>query len=427
MVSLADMQLPPHDSQAEMWLLCCILLDPDVYYEISEIGINPLDFYEEENVLVYAAMKKLMTKGSKLDIITLADTLTRAKKFDEMWGNDYLYELSTVVLTTAPAKEYAKIIKRDSRLRMLIRVCKEAIAKCYDMGDVTEIIPAFREILSEDVIDSPTTDFADSYLEFYDQMGEVDERICVTGLDWVDRFIGGLYKWNLIILGARPSVGKTMMMINMMIHAAEQSKRVLCISLEMTWRAMTKRIVSHQTGMSKAELEDKTKKETMAERINNITFQAELIKITERSMTLDDILLTIEKEHIMNWLDVVFIDYLQIISIGRGSNKNDVYGEMTRELRQIAKRLGIAIVILSQLNRKADWVNDAPKLSHLRDSGAIESDADVVLLLHRKFWEWTQDLQVIIAKNREGEAWSTLNYECSLRAGQIIPDKYEVW
>lgn len=428
MVSIEDIKLPPHNIDSEKWVLWSILLDNEVMYFMDSVQLKPEDFYQKEHQGIFEAIMTLWHKRKTIDVITLADELQKSNLLEQIWNQDYLYELASFVVTTAVAPEYAKIVKEKSILRAILKVTQQIAGDVYDQAEVTEILDKIEKRIFE-LTQVNTSEWLvhirdilerriEEYMAIIDDPTILD-KWKVNAWFWsLDKLTWWFKPWELIILAARPSMGKTAFALNLATNAAlKQKKTVAIFSLEMGSEQISDRITSL---VSEVHLH-KMHKWLMDQEDFGKMWEA-LEKFNECKIFIDDISwswlaemksklrkLKIEKGS----LDLVIIDYLQLMAWSKvfAWNRVQEISEISRGLKEMARELKIPVIALSQLSRAVEWRPDKrPQLSDLRESWAIEQDADMVMMLYREEYydvdtdkKWLAD--VFIRKNRNGPTW----------------------
>ncbi|MBN2039056.1 MAG: replicative DNA helicase [Spirochaetes bacterium] len=414
--------LPPQDLEAEASCLASVLLSKDALVRISSI-LDADDFYLDKHKIIYEAILELEKKSTPIDLLTLKQRLSDKQLFDTIGGDQALLELYQSVSTSANAEFYAGRIKELSLRRKIIHVCTEVIEKCYDKSkDTEELIDEVESDIFKVTERRITSDFMSIEAVMDDTMKNVravyETKLPVTGIatgfNDLDYLLTGLHESELIILAARPAMGKTSLALNMANHIALKERApVLFFSLEMPATQLGMRLLCIESMVD-------------SQKVRTGRFNSdELGKLTEVSgefsrspMYIDDTPnLTVMqlrtkarrmKQQIGGELGVVIIDYLQLITGSRGLDRHLQVAEITRSLKQIARELTVPVIAISQLSRAVEnRTNQRPQLSDLRESGSIEQDADVVLFIYREDkvdpdTEKKGIAEVVIAKQRNG-------------------------
>lgn len=424
MVDIADLRLPPHHLDAEKSLLSCIFLDNDVMYVVESVGLVAPDFYQKEFQTVMNAMSELWTTRKTIDVVTVSNVLQKWDALDMIGGIDYLYEISSYAVTASAAGEYAKIVKEKAILRNVLKTCQAISWDVYEQ----EPVPNILEKIEKRIFDLTQVHISDTlrhikdilnarvedYMDIVDNPHKLDEQKINSHFTELDGLLGGFRGGDLAILAARPSMWKTAFAINMMINAAIQSKKSVCLfSLEMWAEQITDRILSLVSNIPmykivKGELTDEDFA-LLWESLDTLS-SAQLYIDDIGGITVQEMRSKLRRTIIEKWpLDLVVIDYLQLMSDPRYiGNKVQEVGEISKGLKSLAKELKVPIIALSQLSRNVEQRADRkPQLSDLRESGAIEQDADSVMMLYREdYYDPYTDKKwyasVFIRKNRNG-------------------------
>ncbi|MBP3376274.1 MAG: replicative DNA helicase [Clostridia bacterium] len=412
----------PFSLIAEQSLLGSVLIDPDAFNEIADI-VSSTDFYITEHTQIYLAMHELFLTNSEIDIVTLIDTLVRKGIYDKSGGEDYIRTLSQVVPNALNVKDYAKIVKEKSILRSLIQVCGDISDVAYrEHESTTHIIDYAENKIFEIAQGRDTKNFRhirDVLTSVYENLQALSTNAesvqgTKTGFSGLDSVLAGMGKSDLILVGARPGMGKTSFTLNIGTNVAIQTKKKVCIfSLEMSSEQLVSRILSSEamidsyamrSGNLKPEEWDK-----LAEAASRLAGSDILIDDTS-GITVTEMKAKLRR---VDNLGLVIVDYLQLMQSDRRSdNRVQEVGDISRAMKIMAKELMVPVICCAQLSRGPEQRNTKkPMLSDLRDSGAIEQDADVVMFLYRDEYYKTDEApvendgnicEVIIAKNRHG-------------------------
>lgn len=426
MVSINDIKLPPHHVDAEKWTIAWVLMDNEMMYVYESMGLHSSDFYTRAHNSIYEAMSHLWGSRTVIDAVTLSNELGKMKVLDAVGGVDYLYELSTHVLSTSHCPEYAQIVKEKATLRKVLSTSQSIIGDVYDQKDTIDIL----ESIEKRIFDLTQVNISDrvrhisdilnqrveQYTAIVDDPEKANEGKTFSLYAKLDEALGGFKPGELIILAARPAMGKTAFSLNLLMNAAiQQQKTVALFSLEMPAEQIVDRILSTLARipinkLSKGHIDDGD-----FARIGDAMSQLEWTDIyidDKGAVTIATLRSKLRRLKVEKWqLDLVVIDYLQLMS-GAWSkfagNRVMEISEISRSLKEMAKELGAPIIALSQLSRKVeDTIDKMPQLSHLRDSWSIEQDADSVLMLHREeYYDPDTDRKgatdILIRKNRNG-------------------------
>jgi len=416
---MTEKQLPPHDQRAEMAVVGALMIDPDAYLDIRPI-LEPDDFYIVKNGWVYEAMIALRDRDVPLDFVTLCEELERAGRLEEIGGSAYLAKLFNETPTSVHAKYYAKVVQRKAIRRRLIRAAARVTQLAYDEGqELDELIrTAPMAMLKAQRDETAATDAYGLMSRLMDvasewsanplQPGEV--RGLSTGIRPLDLATGGLES-GLYLLAARPSMGKTALALQIASNIAEAGGRVLFVSLEMTEEQIGFRLTS---SLARVEL-DKIKRGTASseEYARWVGAMGDIstwpLVIVTGSMSASQIRAIVQREQITSDVAAVFVDGFWLLSgAKRAENRNLELGAMSRELKLAADDLRVPIMAVHQLSRGVEQRADKrPMLADLRESGRLEEDADMVLMLYRDGYYDPHSpdanvMEVWIRKNRLG-------------------------
>ncbi len=420
-------KIPPHDLEAEQAVLGSMLTDKDAV--ISAIEVLKVDsFYRDDNKVIYEAILNLYNRLEPIDIITLKDELLSLGKFEQVGGLEYLASLPDKVPTTANVDKYIKIVEEKSLLRNLIKTANEIIDLGYDPTEDVENIMDRSEKKIFDIMQNKSqkgyTPIKDVLVESFTQLEELYNRKqhitgVPTGFTELDYKTAGLHPSDLVLIAARPAMGKTAFALNIATNAAIKANTpVVIFSLEMSKEQMVNRILcseamvdSNKVRTGKLDEDDWVK---LASSIGPLS-EAPIYIDDTPGISIMEIRAKCRKLKLEKDIGLVIIDYLQLV---QGSNKKvgsreQEISEISRSLKILAKEIGVPVVALSQLSRAVEQRPDhRPMLSDLRESGAIEQDSDIVMFLYRddyynKESEKKDIAEVIIAKHRGGSTGTT--------------------
>ncbi len=416
-------KVPPHDLEAEQAIIGSMLTDKDAVISSIEV-LKEEDFYREDNKAIYSAILNLYNRAEPIDIITVKSELEAMGKFEQIGGLEYLAELPEKVPTTANASKYIKIVEEKSTLRRLIKTANEIIELGYNpTEEVEDIMEGAEKKIFNIMQDKGEKSYAplkDVLVDSFTQLEELYNRKqhitgVPTGFTELDYKTAGLHGSELILIAARPAMGKTAFALNIATNAAVRAKvPVAVFSLEMSKEQLVNRILcsesmvdSNKVRTGKLEENDWTK---LAETIGPLS-EAEIYIDDTPGISVMEIRAKCRKLKLEKNIGMVVIDYLQLVQGSnnrRGGSREQEISEISRSLKILAKELGVPVIALSQLSRAAEQRPDhRPMLSDLRESGAIEQDADIVMFLYRDDY-YNQDsekkdiAEVIIAKHRGG-------------------------
>jgi len=417
-------RIPPHSDDAERSVLGSVLIDKEIYFKVSEF-IKTEDFYTKSHQEIFAAMTELHNADAPIDVVTVAETLQRRKTLDACGGRSYLADLSSEVPTTANAVQYAKIIAEKSIYRKLIKAGSEIVECSFDEKQDSQIVLDKSEEMIFNISKTrQTRDFVKIQNVLVKNIEDIKEAEkmggqipgVASGFTKLDYMTAGFQKSDLIILAARPSMGKTAFALNIAQNVAlKGGKRVAIFSVEMSEESLGLRLLSMESRVESKKLRNGTLNEDEWESVRDAVerFQkADIIIDATPNIGVMEVRNKCRRMNAEKHIDLIVIDYLQIMSSeGRSDNRVDEVRKMTQSLKQLAREMECPVLCLSQLSRgseKRQGEDKRPMLSDLRDSGSIEQDADVVMFLHREDYyhrdrEPDNVCEVIIAKQRQGE------------------------
>ncbi|MBM3939619.1 MAG: replicative DNA helicase [SAR202 cluster bacterium] len=435
-------KLPPHDVDAEEAVVGSLLIDGESIGRVAPI-VHADDFYRERNRWCYDACLALYQRGETINQITVTHELTLRERLQDVGGPAYLSHLVSVVPTSVHIEHYARIVNRTATMRRLIQVAGDIASIGYaGAADVDAALGQAEDMLfrirnTHSVQDFVTVrEVLDKYLEQTSALeGGVDVALqpIQSGFTDIDRALGGLQRGDLVILAARPSLGKSTLAMNIAQNAAKDGATVAVFSLEMSRDQLAYRLLCATAEVDMQQLRLSTmgilNEATMSRVMAAIGELSDLrIYLNDASLqTVANIRSMVRRLHVERGVDLIIVDYLQLISgSGRGENRVAELGEITRSLKGMAREMNVPVIALSQLSRAIEQRPDHfPQLSDLRESGSIEQDADVVAFIHREDrfvtqeqWEqknptapYPENLaQLVIAKNRHGATTSVSLY-----------------
>lgn len=419
-------RIPPQDIEAEKSLLGAIMISDNILPEILTI-LKPDDFYEERHKLIFTAMCNLYDAHRPVDLLTLTAELKAMKKVKDVGGAPYLTELSTFVPAASHAKAYAEIVEKTSTRRRLIKAASEIANKAFeDDSNVGDLIGSAEKELfevSDKVVKSDYVPIDDLLADAFERIGELQRnrnklRGLKTGFRDLDKKTAGLQKGDLIIVGARPAMGKTTFAQNLTYNIATMNGKtgVLFFSMEMSASEIVDRIVSDVSGVDNWKIRTGNISDEEFSRIRDAMGEMDELPIyidDTSSMTVTELRNKARRAVHDHNIGIIIVDYLQLIqgSDRYKGNRVQEVTEVSRGLKILARELNIPVVALAQLSRNVTGRdNPRPLLSDLRDSGSIEQDADLVMFLHRPDYYKTNDdnyedthiTELIIAKHRHG-------------------------
>lgn len=414
-------KVPPHDIEAEQAVIGSMLTDQEAVYAAIE-RLKPEDFYGEDNKQIYTAILNIYNKAEPIDIITLKAELSSMGKLDAVGGLEYIVELPEKVPTTANVDRYIKIVEEKSLLRNLIRAANEILSSGYAQEDDVENIVDHAEKKIFDVMQKKSqkgyTTIKDVLVESFTKLEELyNQKEHITGVPTgfaeLDKKTAGLHGSELILIAARPAMGKSAFALNIGSYAATRANVPVAIfSLEMSKEQVGNRILCSEAlvdsnNVRTGELNDEELGK-LAETSGELS-QAPIYIDDTPGISVMEIRAKCRKLKLEKNIGLVIIDYLQLIQgSGKTSSREQEIAEISRSLKILAKEIEVPVIALSQLSRAVEARPDhRPMLSDLRESGSIEQDADIVMFLYRDDYynedsEKKNIAEVIIAKQRAG-------------------------
>lgn len=450
MVSIEDIKLPPHHIEAEKATISAVFMENDILFVFDGLPLLADDFYQKEHILIYEGIHQLWLARKTIDVLTLSDQLQKMWYLDIIGWTDYLFELAHFLVSIQGAQDYARIVKEKSILRRILRTSQWIIGDVYDQKDTLDIIDS----IEKKIFDLTQINISDStmhikdilnkridvYMEIVDNPEKINENKVQTKYQNLDKTLGWMKPGELIILAARPSMWKTAFALNLLANASvQQGKTCVFFSLEMWADQIVDRVLSLIAGIPMSKI-------TKWALDNNDFAQLwdAMEKLGETNIFVDDkagasvsqLKSKLRRLKIEKWsLDLVIIDYLQLMNSAWSKfagNRVQEISEISRWLKELARELWVPIVALSQLSRGVEQrVDKKPGLSDLRESGAIEQDADTVIMLYREDYydpetERKGTADVLVRKNRN---WPTGEIEFLFEKGimKFLESDKEVW
>lgn len=419
------LKIPPHSLEAEQSVLWSILIDKDCFITIWEI-LKSEDFYSDINLIIFDIMFNLYKSNKPIDLITVKEKLDDAKMLEKVWWIIYLSELTEIVPTTSNIFEYAQIVKNKSVLRKLLKAWNEILWLWYNEN---ESLTKLLEKAEKSIFEVTQTFIRNKLVHIneilnwrYEEFSEIHEnpelvkehrlQIGFSGLD--DKL--GLKWWDMVILAARPSMWKTALSLNIAQNVWFQGKNVAIFSLEMSKEQLTDRMIAsameiNSWKLAKWELEDHEFAK-IGEAMEMLSWSNIYIDDTA-GWNLWDLKSKCRRLQMESWINLIIIDYLQLMTNGNSMNRVQEVSEISRWIKELARELNVPIIALSQLSRTLESRPDKrPIMSDLRESGSIEQDADIIMMLYREEYydEFTDRkgiTDILIRKNRNWPIWNT--------------------
>lgn len=386
----------PHSLEAEQALLGCLLMDTKIQVEVVAY-LKEEDFYAESHKIIFSAMLDIIKLNQPVDLVTLTDFLEKNGSLDSVGGIAYITELTNVMPSSANYQRYLDIVTRDSLLRKLIKGSAEVIDECKTSTDKAGALSFAEKMVYDISSQADTSDMVKIGSVIPDVLNKFDEltndkssmKGIKTGFKGLDYLTNGLHKSDLIIIAARPAVGKTSFAMNIVESVALQGYSCAVFSLEMGKEQITERMLCSVAGVSM----EHAKKGSLS--------KAEWLKINKAREMLSNAKIFIDDSAVIRpreviskcrriksrfGLDLVMVDYIGLMTpdkVRNSDSRQNEISEISRNLKILAKELNVPVLALSQLNRAVETRKGRPQLSDLRESGAIEQDADIVMFIHR--------------------------------------------
>lgn len=414
-------KIPPHNSEAEQTVLASTLIDHVAVEKVINL-LSSEDFYYEANREIFDSIKQVHIQNIPVDILTVSEELKKRGKIDYVGGFEYLAKLTENIITSKNVEAYCNIIREKSTLRKLISASNEIIEKGYkENDDVQRII----ELAESRIFSISQNRSINSFSEIKDVLmtvfNSLEERAMnkgsitglTTGYNDLDRMTSGLQRSDLVLLAARPSMGKTALALNIAMNSVKTGASVALFSLEMSKEQYVQRIISMESMVDSSKLrtgnlddDDWTRLISTMSTISNYNIFID----DSAAISVFEVMSKCRRLKIEKGLDLIVIDYLQLMSDGTNSNnRQQEISNISRGLKALAREMDCPVMALSQLSRAPELRQDhRPIMSDLRESGAIEQDADVVLMLYRDEYYFKEESEkkgitdVIIAKQRNG-------------------------
>ena len=420
-----DFRILPHDLVAEQSVLGAVFISPETMASLAD-ELVPDDFYKPANKIVFKTMLSLLEKGEPIDATTMVSALTNQGDISNIGGINYVVELVNSTPTSKNVEHYAKLVKEKATLRKVIADLSDSLSSAYQ-GDVSigDIIAKTEKSLLDISNQNAGTgfrnvaDILDTHMQIVETRSQTDGFVTglSTGFIGLDKITTGLHEGNLIILAARPAMGKTALALNIAKHVATiERKPAVIFSLEMGAEELIERMVASEGMIPGYHL--KTGNLSTDEWKRLVHAQSNLYDVPifvddTAGIRISDIRSKARKlSQEMGGLGIIIIDYLQLITGSKRENRQQIVSEISRELKILAKDLRVPVIALSQLSRSVEQRQDKhPMLSDLRESGSIEQDADIVAFLYRDAYfqkehadsqEANNVTDLILEKNRHG-------------------------
>jgi replicative DNA helicase len=419
-------KVPPHNLEAERSVLGAVMIEKNAIVKVADF-LMPEDFYYDTHASIYSAILDLFAKRSPIDLLTVGSWLKDNGKLDEVGGASYLEELANEVLTASHIFQYGMLVKQKSTLRKLISAGSAIAALGYQEGEeVDELV----DQAEQELFKVSQTFMRNRFIPIKDILGATYEKISElhdpetaekykglqTGFTGLDHILTGMQPSDLVILAARPAMGKTAFALNIAMNAAEKGKTIGVISLEMSKEQLVERLFVSSLGVDGWKLKNGQLTQDDFMRMGQVMDHLNKCKVfidDSAGASVAELRAKARRLQMEHGLDMLVVDYLQLMSYGKGggsiTNRVNEISEISRSLKQLARELHIPVLALSQLSRAVESRPvKIPQLSDLRESGAIEQDADVVLMMYREDY-YEEDTarpgitDIYVRKHRHGD------------------------
>jgi replicative DNA helicase len=408
-------RIPPHDSDAERSVLGAVLIDEDAIIKVSDV-LTPSSFYERSHQVIFEAMRELYEKREAIDVVTLTNRLKKKKALDDVGGASQIAKLSNIVSTAANVESYARLVREDFIKRQLISLSGQVSELAFDEGKDAEDILDLAESkvfkVSQKHSDQDFVPIKDTLVESFDRLDELQKnkgelRGVPTGFNDLDNMLAGMQKSNLLILAARPGMGKTALALNMAQNACvSNNKKVGFFSLEMSKEELVDRLLVSQADIDAWKLKTGQLNQQDFLKLSDamgVLAEAPLFIDDTPGLSIYEMRTKARRLMAEHEIDLIIVDYLQLAHGRTRDNRVQEVAEISQGLKNIARELRVPVLSLSQLSRAIENRGEKrPQLSDLRESGAIEQDADVVMFLYRKDEDIREQVTVRVAKHRNG-------------------------
>ena len=414
------LRIPPQAIEAEQSVIGSLMINELAVEDVIEI-LNAQDFYRHDHKIIFSEVLRMFQSGEAVDVVTVSESLTKSGQLEDCGGLSYLGSLAKNTPNTGNVKAYARVVEERSKRRKIIEACQAGISAAYESADANIAINKIsNEIEAVSVNDTGDRNLAVKQITPF-ALNELEARLksdsplvgFSTGLTDLDAKTAGLCRGDLVIVGARPSMGKTAFSFSLLNPCLKNGGRAKVFSMEMGKVQLYNRMWAEASGVSLKLIRQPKQLDT-----------DQWARLTAASQTLNDLNLSIDdesglnlnqirtrcrKEKRSNGLDIVVVDYLQLMQLSGEGNKADQVGDVTKGLKIMARELDVVVVCLSQLNRSLEQrPNKRPVMSDLRDSGSIEADADLIFFLYRDEvynpdTDQTGICEIDTAKQRNGE------------------------
>jgi len=393
-------RVPPHSQEAEISVLGACMLDYEAAGLAMEV-LKPADFYKTAHARVFEAISKLYDQSERPDLVSVQNELTILKQLDAVGGPAYLREIIDAVPSSANVEQYSEIVREKALLRDLISASSRSLEEVFNSSlEARQVLDQVEqrifEIAAARSSGRDVASMGDILKETWTQLEEMHEQRgkgVVTGLrtgfEDLDGILGGLQKGDFIVLAGRPSMGKSTLALNIITHVAcEEEAAALLFSLEMSRQNLARNMLCAVSDVDSHRMRRNFLRDEEWGRLSNTgmgrLFEAPIFIDDSPTLSALELRAKARRMKALNKIDLIIVDYLQLLQGPRADSREQQVAAISRSLKAIARELDVPLVATSQLNRRAeDREGNRPRLSDLRESGAIEQDADVVMMIHR--------------------------------------------
>ncbi|HLD91895.1 MAG TPA: replicative DNA helicase [Patescibacteria group bacterium] len=418
-----QIRIPPHSQEAEQSVLGALLLDKDAVIAVAEFLLSE-DFYDERHKEIYEAILTLFEERSAVDVLTVSNKLKKNKSLKKVGGASYLTDIANMVPTAAHVEHYGKIVKDLSVKRALMKAASRLVDFSADegitSGELLDRAEAEVFSLTQKHLTKAFTSVRDTLAESFDRLDELHKqgeglRGISTGFESLDNALAGMQKSNLIILAARPGIGKTSFALGIAQNAAVANKKnVGFFSLEMSKEELVDRLLVSQADIDAWRLKTGKLTEEDFTKLSNamgVLAEAPLFIDDTPALSVLEMRTKARRLQVEHGLDLIVIDYLQLARSRQLENRVQEVSEISQGFKNLARELKVPVLALSQLSRGVEQRGTRkPQLSDLRESGSIEQDADVVMFLWKENEDDNENIVLDIAKHRNGPLASVQLY-----------------
>lgn len=416
---MAEARIPPHSDEAEKSIIGACLIDKDAIVAVAEF-LRPEHFYDEKHTCIFKAILSLYEERSPVDIVTLTERLKKQKDLTQIGGATYLSELASLVPTAGNVEEYGKIVKDSYTKRQLISAAGKITEQAFDeSNEAAQVLDSAEQrvfALSQAHLKQVFMPVKDALAQSFDRLDELHKKAgglrgAPTGFKDLDNMLAGLQQSNLIILAARPGLGKTALVLNVARYlSVEEKEPVGIFSVEMSKEELVDRLLVRQADIDAWKLKTGRLEEEDFTRLSDamgVLAEAPLFIDDTPAISVLEMRTKARRLQVEQGLKLIIVDYLQLVRGRQLENRVQEVSEISMGLKNLARELKLPVLAVSQLSRAVETRGGTrPRLADLRESGSIEQDADVVVFLYREEGETPENITAEIAKHRNGPTGS---------------------